>query len=112
MPRIEEGPTEDYTDDYEELLEAQRLIGEISEAKSQLKQLRQALDERIMKRYETLTEDEIRYLLVDQEMVFRSLRRHRRKIRISHLGLCKQSERACRPLRKHATRANRRGFWP
>lgn len=68
--RIEEGPTEDYTDDYEELLEAQRLIGEISEAKSQLKQLRQALDERIMKRYETLTEDEIRYLLVDKKWFF------------------------------------------
>ena len=68
--RFEVGPTEDYADDYEELLQVQRLIGEISEAKAQLKQLRQALDERIMERYETLTEDEINYLLIDKKWFF------------------------------------------
>lgn len=68
--RVEEGPTEDYVDDYEELLEVQRLIDETSEAKSQFKQLRQALDECIMERYETLTEDEIHHLLIDKKWSF------------------------------------------
>ena len=68
--RVEEGPTEDYADDYDELLEVQRLISEISEAKSQFKELRQALDQRIIKRYETLTEDEIHHLLIDKKWFF------------------------------------------
>jgi len=38
--RVEEGPSGDYADDYKQLLEAQHLMAEINEAKSQLKQLR------------------------------------------------------------------------
>lgn len=68
--RIEKGPSDDYADDYAEMLEVQRLLNEIGEAKSQLKQLRQALDERIMARYETLTEDEIQRLLIDEKWFF------------------------------------------
>lgn len=68
--RAEAGPADDYREDYEELCEVKRLLDVTSEAKSQLKQLRQALDERIMGKYETLTDEEIQHLLIDKKWFF------------------------------------------
>ena len=45
-------------------------MAEVSEAKTQLKQLRQALDERIMAKYTALSDDEIRSLLIDKKWFF------------------------------------------
>ena len=68
--RIAKGPADDYRADYDELIEIQRLLSEISEAKTQLKQLRQALDEQIMAKYATLSDDEIHSLLIDKKWFF------------------------------------------
>ena len=68
--RIKQGPADDYRTDYEELLEVQRLLTEVSEAKTQLKQLRQALDEQIMAKYALLSDDEIHHLLVEKKWFF------------------------------------------
>ena len=68
--RIKQGPTDDYRADYEELLEVQRLLAEVSEAKTQLKQLRQALDEQIMAKYAILSDDEVHHLLIDKKWFF------------------------------------------
>lgn len=68
--RIEEGPADEYRADYDELIEIQRLLAEISEAKTQLKQLRQALDEQIMAKYAALSDDEIHSLLIDKKWFF------------------------------------------
>lgn len=68
--RIAEGPADDYRADYDELIEIQRLLAEISEAKTQLKQLRQALDEQIMAKYAALSDDEIHSLLIDKKWFF------------------------------------------
>lgn len=68
--RAKEGPADDYRADYEELIEIQQLLAEISEAKSQFKQLRQALDEQIMAKYASLSDDEICNLLIDKKWFF------------------------------------------
>ena len=68
--RTEEGPADDYRADYEELIKIQRLLTEINEAKTQLKQLRQALDEQIMAKYAALSDNEIQHLLIDKKWLF------------------------------------------
>lgn len=68
--RIEEGPSDDYRADYEELQEVQRLLAEVSEAKAQQKQLRQALDDQVMAKYAELTDEEIHTLLIDKKWFF------------------------------------------
>ncbi|WP_443742435.1 N-6 DNA methylase [Tractidigestivibacter sp.] len=70
VARAEAGPSDDYRDDYEELRKVKRLLDEASEAKAQLKQLRQALDERIMAKYAALTDEEIQHLLIDRKWFF------------------------------------------